>query len=731
MQDIIRDFSGGVVQTMPADKLPPNFVYRAYDTAFRSLPGGTTVITRRPGWSQKSDITAANNRNVLGLFQWQTESSGTISRRLVSICSDGLLYVDGANKTIPHSGAAFDSLQYWKFEIAGNIVYGVATGGTADRFKLYDAAAITVADIGVAAPAAPSLNVAGAGGMTGEYDIACTWYNSYTGHETSLGTTASSGAITSKEIVVTKPASPPTEATHWRIYIRKNVIGVDFWQVVSNTIATATYDVDLTDTQINNLTILAPDTQENNAPPTNLRDLCWHQSRMFYTDGSLVYYSQPGLPEAVDPENVELINKSDGQRIVALVSLNENTLAVFKEKAIYALVGDSPQSWELRTLVPAKGAISNKVAKGDGLFAFWSENGPCVWDGISDPVDISNDVFREILETTRTSLDVTDKYEVVFDRGDHRFLFHVDPYTAGPYTEATWFHVWPWSTYHKVWEASGWEMPYDLKTIAVGFDKGVGTYDANAWVVYLGCSDGRIKVMSPAYRSDETASDVSTSGLVYTVTSNAAGTNDLFFTVSDTLKRSTTAVYPKACVIDAATLKVWRLGHEGFTVVNTSGSTYRLRDTNGVMQNALPAAGSIIVFDAPVAEVWTHRTAQDHTKRDYKLAMADVAASEDLRYFVGFFRDQATTPARVWHADETSDLDEAYPELASRSQPAGYPAGVAEGPDSAATGTERFFSKRIARAGYQHLLKWVGYWPGCRWYLKSLGVDFRGRRDGW
>lgn len=734
-KDIIRDFSGGFVQSLPPDKLPANFLWRGYDTAFRPFPGGQTVITRRPGWTQKLDITAANTKSILAIFQWAREdTSGVVTRRLISISSGGLLYNSTTGVTIPHSGAAFETDQQWTFAVAGGNLYatGINSAGVADRFKLYLAGAtLTCADIGVAAPGPPTESTIAAGAMTGVYEFACTWYNSNTGHETSRGTSLTATTLSADNIIIVKPSSAPTEATHWNLYIRKQTLNVDYWRVVSNAIATANYTVNLSDTQINGLTIIAPDTQENNAPPTGLRDLEWHQSRMFYTDGALVYYSQPGLPEAVDAEAIELINKSDGQRIVALVSLNENTLAIFKERTIYGLIGDSPQSWELRTLVEDGGAISKHIAKGEGLYSYWSSRGPTVWDTISSPADVANDTYREVLENTGVALALSDKFNVAYDHREHRFLFFDSATYSGStfVTEATLFAVFPWSTIHKTWESTGWQMPPDMTTIASGFDKGTGTYDVDNWVIYLGCGDGRIKVMSPDFFTDESASD-STDKLVYVVTSQATATNDLFFTAAAAPNRSTTATYPKAAVIDAATLRVWRFGVDTFTVTNTAGTTYRFRDTTGVMEGNLPSAGSVIVFDAPVAEAWTHRSINDLTKRTYQTAFADVACPVDHRYFIGFYRDQIEAPARVWHADETSDVPDIYPDIAGRAQPGGGPV-ITPVADTLATGTERFFNKRIARTGYQRIMKFVGYWPRARWYLKAIGCDATGRTDGW
>jgi hypothetical protein len=221
----------------------------------------------------------------------------------------------------------------WQFAVANNIFFAVS-GESA--FKLYlNGTTPVLAQVGIPRPSSGlTAGPVSSGVMTGTFDVKVTWYNSATGTESSASDTVTT-AFNSQKLSVTFAQAAPYGVDRFRVYIRKQGLQTGFYRDASmeyEESGARYHEYNLTDLQLNNLTLEAPDTAENDPPPAGITDICWHLSRLFATDGRKIYFSKIGNPEQFDPESIELVGIDDGQKIMAIYPLHENALAVFKER---------------------------------------------------------------------------------------------------------------------------------------------------------------------------------------------------------------------------------------------------------------------------------------------------------------------------------------------------------------------------------------------------------------
>jgi hypothetical protein len=378
------NWSGGVITALLNDTLPDNTVSRGWNSAFYDYTAGNaTAFGKRRGAELLNTAPVTGAPAILENVQFKhLEAGGSLTLYHLLVSDTGRLDLldtsiftttaaDAGHATPFTSGTFFPD-----YDVANNQIFFV-NGNAADQ-KKFDGTTVTA--FGVSAPAAPTLTATGVGVMTGAYDVALTYYVSGTGLESSRSTFTSSAALATQQLKVDWVASSDTQVTHVRVYIRKPVLGSTFVLASSIAVGATTTTLNLSDSAINNLITPAPDTAQNNPPPT-VNHLAWHYSRMFAADHNQVYYSQLGQPEAFDPNNFLRVNPSDGQRITGLLPVN-GALFIFKTYSTYALVGSDPASWTLTNLSADIGCVSHRsIVHLENSTYWWSHLGPISYEG--------------------------------------------------------------------------------------------------------------------------------------------------------------------------------------------------------------------------------------------------------------------------------------------------------------------------------------------------------------
>jgi len=345
------------------------------------------------------------------------------------------------------------------------------------------AGAPVVSRVGILRPgAAPVLASEAVGDpkMQGDYEIALSYYNSASKHESSLSDYASVTLAVLAGIHVTWPGGvPDPQITHVRVHIRKPAITSQFTQASEVLVAVGEAHLNLSDSDLNNLIVLSPNTVENDPPPTTAKGPVWHLSRVFVHDDVNIYWSKRGKPEAFHPDDYEPVNADDGQKIVGLVQFTDARLVVFKDNSIYEWVGDNVASMSLRVVSPSVGCTSIRSARVvDGILYWWSKQGPMAWSGTGEPEPIGvttilPTIDQDALEYLRLGQVVSG---VDYLRGRLVWALPEKGYLNNTL-------LLPFNYRFKCWEASRWDL-FDVCSMAEGEDT-----SGNQWVYltdYLG-----------------------------------------------------------------------------------------------------------------------------------------------------------------------------------------------------------------------------------------------------
>lgn len=524
-QTVFDNWAGGVITTMRPDALPANASPRGRNSILNFIGGGQAVAAKRPGFEIINTAPITGRPSVIGQYEFNRYNSGVLTSTHVLVGSDGSLTtpsgsaapvaVDGTAPT-PFSVNALTP----SFAVLNNLLFMVV--GTTQK-KLSSAA--KVQNWGITAPAAPPTAVdAGTSGVgTGTYQFALSYYNSTTGHESSLGPTASV-TVTAHKMTVSWTAPTDTQVDYVFVNVRKTSIMSQFFRLVVGTtptsaanggfpVATTSITVDVTDAQLTALTLLSPDTAENNPPPSGLIGATAHLSRLFAIDKGTLYYSKPKLPEAFDPDAFELINPSDGQDLVAVGSYF-GILIVWKSGSFYGLYGTEPNNWYVQVIDPQIGCTSPaSIVYHEGVLYWWSKLGPVAWTGGGAPQLIGNDYLSPTISRTALQYDRLNQVVADVDSDTNSILFSVaeNGQTRNSLTLA-------WNSKGKTWNTDGWN-PFDIASMA-------SVKDANGkpWVI-VGNYAGRIFRFGNAY--PDGARVANASGTLYTLSgsvTSATGT---------------------------------------------------------------------------------------------------------------------------------------------------------------------------------------------------------------
>lgn len=698
----MESFEGGVVYSLPTQELPNNMIPVGFNTAYINTPGGNRVLGKRPGYLYKNTLGSASGSYATGQSFFFHDDTGVVATHHIAVSNTGYIYdIHGTTTNIPlptangeFPDATLDGTS-WRFAAANNALFGVSGSQAFKVYKKTGVNTVYAAPIGIAAPsAAPTQGTLAAGAMTGDYDFLVTWYNEYTSTE-SARSAALSLTLTSQNAVLNLAglAAPAAEVTKIRVYVRKQSLGPGYYRSAAMEYAytTSSVTLDLTDAAINNMTLTPPDIGDYDVLPPNIIDISWHLSRMFATDGKSLYYSQIGNPEQYNLLNYEFVNPQDGQKIIALHSVNQSTLLVLKERSAYLLVGSTSTEWEVRLLTNSVGCVSKRsVVEGDGVVTWWSHQGPVLWTKAGEPQFISDATIIPLARENQIYLNSADDCKVAHDPVNHRFLYSLKVVAGNTFDDGKWT-VAPYSILTGSWEALAW----DLGTI---HSFCTGPSSAGEYRVFWGAPEKYVFELTDSVKTDA-AQNTTGANLYFTMAS--CTTTAATFTSAVSVPVSAYNAYAR--IIDIGTMIVTRVTG----TVSGGGSTKTFTFSTALA--SAPTVDSLITFDLPVVEFrtpnFTH--GQPYDKKRYLFTYLRYATTGDTPAVVGVFTNNSQTPKRVWQPVLSTASLVAFDQTT--------PPTVA--------GAAGQFDGRIATVGEEIQARFIGYYPQTTWWVTSLHVS--------
>jgi hypothetical protein len=469
--DRIDSWAEGIVTSIEDDAIPAEASPRGWNSALFSVGGGHAAAAKRRGMSLMNATAISGTPEIHGQYEYKQLASGVFADRHLLVGNDGSLSILGIGGTITTiSASAFTSGDLVPdFATANNLCF-IANGTDQKKVNGSD-----LQTFGIVAPTtAPTLSDAGTGdNHSGTYEGRVTFGNSVTGAESSAGTTSSTLTLTTNAINwFSIPTSSDTQVDQRKLYIRNTGTQANFYlaaTISDNT--TTTYQTDVADSS---LITLGPNISESDVVPSGARYLESHVSRLFAATNTQLHYSGLGKPESFATDDYERVNPDDGQKITAIHAAHE-VLIIWKTSAMYALVGDNPQSWEVRLIDPHVGCTSHRsVITVEGLTYWWSEQGPMVWDGAGTPKPIGTPLIAPTLAPDNINEAKLDHIVAAADVVRQRVMFGVPNYGQARNTM-----ILPFSYRLQRWESSKWD-PMDVASFGVADDA-----DGQPWV-FLG-----------------------------------------------------------------------------------------------------------------------------------------------------------------------------------------------------------------------------------------------------
>lgn len=380
-----QGFAAGIVTATDAPLLDPPASPKGWNTALGFTGQGKPFLQKRLGCALINTTQIPNQSGVSG-----ASSPALINQydyyRLANATRYHLIYTDDGALFKNVGGTCTELADtlgtgYPDFETASDLCF--LTSGTVQ--KKFDGT--NVQKFGIDRPTVGTMSAAAgaAGSHSGTYELRCTFVNTATGHESSASDTASSTVtVTSKKLSWSNiPTTSDTQVDKVYLYVRNTSTMNQFFKVGEVNEGTTTATTDVADSALSEL---APDTSENDPPPSDIKFLCYHQGRMFAASETVLYWSKIGKPEAFDPDSFDLVNSADGQAFTGLHSDRE-ILLVFKEDRVYGLFGTDPDSWEFRLLDAETGCVSHRsIQSAGGYVWWWARQGLTRWNGTIDSI---------------------------------------------------------------------------------------------------------------------------------------------------------------------------------------------------------------------------------------------------------------------------------------------------------------------------------------------------------
>jgi hypothetical protein len=433
-----RSWAGGVVTALRPEDLAPDTSPRGRNATLQYVGGDRAVPAKRRGATPL--LTAAE---ALGSITPAPTTTATVHSQhayrraiagvytpthLAAVLESGDLYeIDPAGTSALVQAATFSgTTRVPRWTTAKNVAYALA--GDVRKKVLSVGGLLTVQTLGLTRPparAAGAFNwnatAGGSGVMTGDYEIALTFWNDDAQLESSRSDGYTVTGASSDQLTISWGTSPDTQITHVRVHLRKVGTNAEFLRVAGGTgyvagtgvpIATGTTALNLSDATILTYTA-SPDTEEHNPPAADgdtgastdpLLGGLLFGGRLLVWSATSIYYSQFDEPEQFDPEAYEPIAPDDGQELVACHAPNDDLVLVFKRNSLYAIVGNDPNSWTVQLLDPRAGCVApNSIVTIEGRTYWWSAQGPMVWDGQGAAKQLGLALIRDTVDPSQTN----------------------------------------------------------------------------------------------------------------------------------------------------------------------------------------------------------------------------------------------------------------------------------------------------------------------------------------
>ena len=322
------------------------------------------VHQRRKGVSRVSGLPYSGKLTGASVYL----PSGT-NYKLILAAEDAICSLQSSEvKALATTTAAItSSTKLWFMQQYKNAMYLLRD----DIGSMYRCDGSSVNDTGIAAPTvAPTLAQGAAGNLAaGDYEAVFTYYNTETGAESNPSPVSSAVTLAADKTIdwsaVSVSSNPQVNAR--KLYRSLKDQQGEYFHVLTildnSTTSTSGENILLEDMGL-------PVEVSNGIPPSGMKMLAVHQERMWLSDGSLVYFSEFGLPESFKSSSSLNVQSDDGYSIQGLVSFGE-ILLILKQNGIYFLSGSDEQSFSIRTLHDRHGCVSpHSVAVAEN-FAFW------------------------------------------------------------------------------------------------------------------------------------------------------------------------------------------------------------------------------------------------------------------------------------------------------------------------------------------------------------------------
>jgi hypothetical protein len=225
--------------------------------------------------------------------------------------------------------------------------------------------------------------------------------------------------------------------------------------------------------------------------------------------------------EAFDPQSYLSINPDDGWLITGLLSFN-GVLLIFKERGVYALLGDSPDNWTIQQIDRSTGAPRiARFAWANNIAYFWSQHGgPSMLVGADKVDSIGFPSLQASLGSTTIALDQLPLIAAAAQPDHERIIFAVPE--SGHSRNTIYL---PYNYRLGVWESNKW-YGIDAASLALSSDSTsvpwvyIGGYKGQVFQLWNATNDGvpsgtkhgTVTSATSTTLSDSTASFLTTGG---------------------------------------------------------------------------------------------------------------------------------------------------------------------------------------------------------------------------
>lgn len=484
----------GLVNQIPVDETGLETTPRAWNNIFAVI-GPRAIPRKREGCLTMNATPVTGVPAIIGQYdyRWRDPNTGIVSLYRLLVSDNGRLDWMNTSGTVTTITAAAFTVGFYPptFATLNNHAF-IANG--LNPVKAYQT---TQQVFGIVAPnvTGTTVNAGAAGGLNGTYEVAFTFYNSVSGHESSLSATAGTFTANFAQLDVTGiPTTTDTQVTTVYVYIRNTATQNKFYQLGSTTEGTTTgsFDVAAGTTDVD-LIIASPTQTSNNPPLSSIKYLAAHKNRLFAADDGNLYWSAIGDPESFDPNAADFVNANDGQKITGILSLPGGGLLITKQDSYYVLEGDVPGIWAISRLGPAVGNVSaQSLVLGSDAAYWWAEQGPVRlgFDNLTSPQLIGHTAIGATL--SRRVLQYSERHRIcaAFNLTGQRIIWSVP---ESGQTRNTRLLV--WSSRLGIWESDRWD-PMDAASLAPMDDAngetfiGIGGYAGQVFKLGVGFVDG-------------------------------------------------------------------------------------------------------------------------------------------------------------------------------------------------------------------------------------------------